>query len=116
MENSLAEDYVTEKVYDALAAGCLPIYYGAPNIGTARADPSSAAKRTSCSPSQRRHSLTFAVCSMLCMNSRLSDRFPTADCAAGSLLACSCTCVSVLLGASVAITADADSDLRSNQP
>ena len=57
MENSLAEDYVTEKVYDALAAGCLPIYYGAPNIGTARADPSSAAKPTSCSPSQRRHSL-----------------------------------------------------------
>jgi len=32
IENSLAMDYVTEKVYDALAAGCVPIYYGAPNI------------------------------------------------------------------------------------
>ena len=32
MENSITEDYVTEKVYDALAAGCVPIYYGAPNI------------------------------------------------------------------------------------
>lgn len=32
MENSIAQDYVTEKVYDALAAGCLPIYLGAPNI------------------------------------------------------------------------------------
>ena len=31
MENSIAEDYVTEKVYAALDAGCLPIYYGAPN-------------------------------------------------------------------------------------
>jgi len=31
MENSVAEDYVTEKVYAALDAGCLPIYYGAPN-------------------------------------------------------------------------------------
>ena len=32
IENSLATDYVTEKIYDSLAAGCLPIYYGAPNI------------------------------------------------------------------------------------
>ena len=31
MENSVAEDYVTEKVYAALDAGCLPVYYGAPN-------------------------------------------------------------------------------------
>ena len=31
MENSISEDYVTEKVYAALDAGCLPIYYGAPN-------------------------------------------------------------------------------------
>ena len=32
MENSLAYDYVSEKMWDGLAAGCLPIYYGAPNI------------------------------------------------------------------------------------
>jgi hypothetical protein len=32
MENSLEVDYVTEKMWDGLAAGCLPIYYGAPNI------------------------------------------------------------------------------------
>ena len=31
IENSVAEDYVTEKVYAALDAGCLPVYYGAPN-------------------------------------------------------------------------------------
>jgi hypothetical protein len=28
MENSISEDYVTEKVWDALVAGCVPIYYG----------------------------------------------------------------------------------------
>ena len=32
MENSAAEDYVTEKIYEAFAAGCIPVYYGAPNI------------------------------------------------------------------------------------
>jgi hypothetical protein len=32
MENSLVYDYVSEKMWDGLAAGCLPIYYGAPNI------------------------------------------------------------------------------------
>lgn len=32
IENSLVEDYVSEKVYDALIAGCVPIYWGAPNI------------------------------------------------------------------------------------
>jgi len=32
MENSLVDDYVSEKMWDGLAAGCLPIYYGAPNI------------------------------------------------------------------------------------
>ncbi|KAL1499969.1 hypothetical protein AB1Y20_012648 [Prymnesium parvum] len=31
-ENSVAEDYVTEKVYDALSSGALPIYAGAPNV------------------------------------------------------------------------------------
>ncbi|KAI3634730.1 hypothetical protein MIR68_007111 [Amoeboaphelidium protococcarum] len=32
MENSLNRDYVTEKLWDALAAGCIPIYLGAPNV------------------------------------------------------------------------------------
>jgi hypothetical protein len=32
MENSNDIDYVSEKVYDALEAGCIPIYYGAPNV------------------------------------------------------------------------------------
>eukprot|EP00775_Hariotina_reticulata_P001602 gene1602-1942_t len=32
MENSIEQDYVTEKVYQALPAGCVPIYLGAPNI------------------------------------------------------------------------------------
>jgi hypothetical protein len=31
-ENSNHEDYVTEKVYDALVAGSVPIYYGASNV------------------------------------------------------------------------------------
>lgn len=31
-ENSVYPDYVTEKVYHALAAGAIPIYYGAPNV------------------------------------------------------------------------------------
>lgn len=32
LENSLDRDYVTEKVYHAFIAGCLPIYWGAPNF------------------------------------------------------------------------------------
>eukprot|EP00197_Chlamydomonas_leiostraca_P015377 CAMPEP_0202862428 /NCGR_PEP_ID=MMETSP1391-20130828/3471_1 /ASSEMBLY_ACC=CAM_ASM_000867 /TAXON_ID=1034604 /ORGANISM="Chlamydomonas leiostraca, Strain SAG 11-49" /LENGTH=221 /DNA_ID=CAMNT_0049541965 /DNA_START=364 /DNA_END=1026 /DNA_ORIENTATION=+ len=32
MENSIAQDYVSEKLYDALAAGCIPLYLGAPNV------------------------------------------------------------------------------------
>lgn len=31
-ENSLQSDYVSEKWYDCLVAGCVPIYLGAPNI------------------------------------------------------------------------------------
>ena len=31
MENSNAVDYVSEKLWDAFAAGCVPIYLGAPN-------------------------------------------------------------------------------------
>lgn len=31
-ENAIAEDYVTEKFYDPLIAGSVPIYLGAPNI------------------------------------------------------------------------------------
>jgi hypothetical protein len=31
-ENSLTEDYVTEKFFDSLIAGCVPVYRGAPNI------------------------------------------------------------------------------------
>mgnify|MGYP001807767688 CR=1 FL=1 len=32
LENSLSQDYVSEKVYDGLIAGCVPIYWGAANI------------------------------------------------------------------------------------
>lgn len=32
IENCLQEDYVSEKWYDCLVAGCVPIYFGAPNI------------------------------------------------------------------------------------
>ncbi len=31
-ENSIATDYVSEKVYDGLVTGTVPIYYGAPNV------------------------------------------------------------------------------------
>lgn len=31
-ENSIAEDYVTEKFFDALSVGSVPVYRGAPNI------------------------------------------------------------------------------------
>jgi hypothetical protein len=32
LENAIAEDYVTEKFYDPLIAGSVPVYLGAPNI------------------------------------------------------------------------------------
>lgn len=32
MENSITRDYVSEKLYDGLVAGCVPIYLGAPNV------------------------------------------------------------------------------------
>jgi hypothetical protein len=31
-ENSVEEDYLTEKVFDCFFAGCVPIYLGAPNV------------------------------------------------------------------------------------
>lgn len=33
-ENSCAEDYVTEKFFDPLLVGAVPVYFGAPNIDT----------------------------------------------------------------------------------
>ncbi len=32
VENSIEQDYVTEKIYDCLGAGTVPIYLGAPNV------------------------------------------------------------------------------------
>jgi hypothetical protein len=32
LENSIEPDYVTEKIFDAFAAGTVPIYLGAPNV------------------------------------------------------------------------------------
>lgn len=32
-ENAIDEDYVTEKMFDALRAGSIPVYLGAPNVG-----------------------------------------------------------------------------------
>lgn len=31
MENSVSPDYVTEKMWDGLTAGCVPVYLGAPS-------------------------------------------------------------------------------------
>lgn len=33
LENSVADDYVTEKFYDPLLMGSVPVYLGAPNVG-----------------------------------------------------------------------------------
>jgi len=40
-ENTNGKDYVTEKVYSALAAGVIPVYFGAPNILEYIPDPTS---------------------------------------------------------------------------
>ena len=32
MENSIRYDYLTEKIWDALLAGCVPIYMGTPDV------------------------------------------------------------------------------------
>lgn len=34
MENSVSPDYVTEKLWDGLVAGCVPVYMGAPSAVT----------------------------------------------------------------------------------
>ncbi len=36
-ENSNTVDYVTEKIWHALQSGCVPIYWGAPNIDVSEA-------------------------------------------------------------------------------
>jgi hypothetical protein len=41
MENSIRHDYMTEKLWDALAAGCIPIYLGSRTAQTAVPDPDS---------------------------------------------------------------------------
>lgn len=32
LENSIFQGYVTEKIFDSMFAGCVPIYYGAPDV------------------------------------------------------------------------------------
>eukprot|EP00201_Polytomella_parva_P004436 CAMPEP_0175076986 /NCGR_PEP_ID=MMETSP0052_2-20121109/23091_1 /TAXON_ID=51329 ORGANISM="Polytomella parva, Strain SAG 63-3" /NCGR_SAMPLE_ID=MMETSP0052_2 /ASSEMBLY_ACC=CAM_ASM_000194 /LENGTH=324 /DNA_ID=CAMNT_0016346305 /DNA_START=675 /DNA_END=1649 /DNA_ORIENTATION=- len=39
MENSITKDYITEKLWQALEAGCVPIYYGPPNVADQLPDP-----------------------------------------------------------------------------
>jgi len=41
MENSVRHDYVTEKIWDALAAGCIPIYLGSKTARHIIPDPQS---------------------------------------------------------------------------
>ena len=36
MENSLSHDYVSEKLWDAFAGGCVPVYYVCPNPNLAQ--------------------------------------------------------------------------------
>jgi Glycosyltransferase family 10 (fucosyltransferase) C-term len=39
MENSNTRDYITEKIWAALESGCLPVYWGAPNVNEYLPDP-----------------------------------------------------------------------------
>jgi len=41
MENSLRLDYVSEKLWDGLAAGCVPVYLGSPSARDIVPDPNS---------------------------------------------------------------------------
>ena len=41
IENSNTKDYITEKLWESFESGCLPIYYGAPNINEYLPDPNS---------------------------------------------------------------------------
>lgn len=41
MENSLRQDYVTEKLYDGLVAGCVPVYLGSSSARDMVPDPHS---------------------------------------------------------------------------
>ena len=41
MENSVRQDYMTEKMWDGLMAGCIPIYMGSSNAPHIIPDPNS---------------------------------------------------------------------------
>jgi hypothetical protein len=41
MESSIHQDYMTENMWDALAAGCIPIYLGSSNAQHIVPDPTS---------------------------------------------------------------------------
>eukprot|EP00960_Hanusia_phi_P059267 764116-Hanusia_phi.AAC.5 len=49
MENSFVDDYVTEKFYQALIAGSVPVYLGAPNIHEFAPSPNSFIDMRRCS-------------------------------------------------------------------
>lgn len=41
MENSVRQDYVTEKIWDGLLAGCIPVYLGSSSVRDMLPDPNS---------------------------------------------------------------------------